>query len=144
MSHRLWAAAKLTVRDCGNVLRASCPPIQSWISVCEGSKGGGREASLRSRQHHKQVPQGVAPTQLSLPVTCIHQLLAGSGCHQQSSSTPTSVAWPCPGYPCLTPLSRFSHASFCHIRQFYFPWKKPHFLSHVSLLCATSRSEGRS
>lgn len=53
----------------------------------------------------------MAPTQLSLPVTCIHQLLPGSGCHRQSSSTPITVAWPCPGYPCLTPLSRFSHAS---------------------------------
>lgn len=123
--------------DCRQVsLLAYGPPIQSWISVCEGNKGGGREASLRSRQHYTQVPEGVAPTQLSLPVTCIHQLLSCSCCHQQSSSTPTAVAWPCPGYPCLTPLSHFSHASFCHImedpRQFYFPWKRHHFLSHVT------------
>lgn len=123
--------------DCRHVsLLAYGLPIQSWIIVCEGNKGGGREASLRSRQHYTQVPEGVVPTQLSLPVTCIHQLLSCSCCHQRSSSTPTAVAWPCPGYPCLTPLSHFSHASFCHImedpRQFYFPWKRHHFLSHVT------------
>lgn len=58
--------------------------VMSWISVCEGSKGGGREASLRSCQHYTKVPEGVAPTQLSLPVTCIDQLLpcSGSGYHQ--------------------------------------------------------------
>lgn len=45
--------------DCSQIF---CTPIQSWISVCEGSKGGGRVASLRSRQHYTQVPEGVAPT----------------------------------------------------------------------------------
>lgn len=65
--------------------------MQSWISVCEGSKGGGREASSRSRQHYTQVPEGVAPTQLSTPIT---------------------MAWLCPGHPCLTASLYFSHGSF--------------------------------
>lgn len=65
--------------------------MQSWISVYEGSKGGGREASLRSHQHYTQVPEGVAPTQLSTPIT---------------------MAWLCPGHPCLTALFHFSHGSF--------------------------------
>lgn len=65
--------------------------MQSWISVCDGSKGGGREASSRSRQHYKQVPEGVAPTQLSTPIT---------------------MAWLCPGHPCLTASLYFSHGSF--------------------------------
>lgn len=65
--------------------------MQSWISVYEGSKGGGREASLRSHQHYTQVPEGVAPTQLSTSIT---------------------MAWLCPGHPCLTALFHFSHGSF--------------------------------
>lgn len=68
--------------------------------------------------------------QLSLPVTCMHQLLPGFACHQQSSSTPTSMARSSQGYACLTPLSHFSHASLWHImedvRQFYCPWVKFH------------------
>lgn len=118
------------------MLQASGPPIQSW-SVCEWSKGGGRDASLRSRQHYTQVPVGAAPTHLSLPVTCIHQLLPGSACHQQSSSTPTSMALPCPGYPCLTALSHISHASFCLImedlQQHLLSMEEAlRFLSHIS------------
>lgn len=104
----------------------------------------GREASLRSRQHHTQVPEGVAPTQRSLPVTCIHQLPLGSGCHH-STALPLPLPRPgsCPGYPSLTPLSQvffvlfFSHASFCHIMEYqgllHFPRKKGHFLSHIKL-----------
>lgn len=88
--------------------------MQSWISVYDGSKGGGRKASLRSRQHYTQVPEGVAPTHLSLPLTCIHQMQPGSGCHQHSSSTPTSMAWPCPGYRCLMPFSFFLTPFFFH------------------------------
>lgn len=34
VSHHSWIAAKLSVRHCENVLQASCPPMQSWISVC--------------------------------------------------------------------------------------------------------------
>lgn len=68
--------------------------------------------------------------QLSLPVTCMHQLLPGFACHQQSSSTPTSMARSSQGYACLTPLSHFSHASLWHImedaRQFYSLWVTLH------------------
>lgn len=102
--------------------------MQSWISVYDGSKGGGRKASLRSRQHYTQVPEGVAPTHLSLPLTCIHQMQPGSGCHQHSSSTPTSMAWPCPGYRCLMPfsffLTPFFFASWKICGCFIFPWKE--------------------
>lgn len=144
VSHSLWTAAKSSVWDCSNMLQDPGPPIQSWISLCERSKGGGKEASLRSRQHHTKGPVGVAPTQLSLPVTCIHQLLPGSGCHQQSLSTPTTMAWPCPGYPCLTLLSHISHAFFWSHNGssneiFYFPWKKLHSLFHGSYSCMSHR-----
>lgn len=96
VSHPSWIAV---VRVCGNVLQASGPPSRSLISVCERRKGGSREASLRSRQHYTRVPEGVVPTQLSLPLTCMHQLLPGSG---SCRGLPLPPAWPCPGYPCLT------------------------------------------
>lgn len=112
----------------------SGPPIQS-VNVCAGKNGGGKKASSTSHQHNTQVPVGVVPPQLSLPVTCLHQLLLlGPGCHQQSSSTPTHTALPRPGYPCLTTLSRFSHTLLSSDGRskpfFYFPWKGLLALSH--------------
>ena len=105
-----------------------------------------REEAGKHPCHHVNttlVPEGVAPTQLGLPVTCIHQPPPGSGCHQQRSSNPLPP-WPCPaqvGYVSrlcpsfLTPL--FVTAEGCstfHGRGFiFFPMShilsrpEPHF-----------------
>lgn len=96
------------------LLWTSGPPIHSWISACVKAV---MEGAGKHHVYTTQVPEGVAPSQLSLPVTCIHQLLPGPACHQQCSSTSTAMAWPCPGYPCLTPfVSVFSHLSLLHVK----------------------------
>lgn len=60
------------------------------VCACEGT--GGTDASRRSHQRSARVPEGGAPTQLSLPVTCMHQPPPGSGCQR-------SRALPLPGVP---------------------------------------------
>lgn len=124
-----WITARSAVCD------GRAPPVRPFSlgSACvKGDKG--REASLRSRQHHAQVPEGVAPTQLSLPVTCIHQLPPGSGCHH-STALPLPLPRPgsCPGYPSLTPLSQVFYFIFPHL-----------FLSHngISRVISLSMEEG--
>lgn len=51
------------------------------------------------------------------------------------SPAPSTTAWPCPGYQALTPVSLFSHASFCHFVEepvlFDFPRKELHFHFHL-------------
>lgn len=80
--------------------------MQPWMGR---RRGDGRNASSRS---HQRFPEAEVPTQLSFAVTRVHQLLPGPLCHQQGCPAPSAMAWPCPGYPGLTPLSLFSHAFF--------------------------------
>lgn len=62
------------------------------------------------------------------------------------SPAPSATAWPCPGYPGLTPVSLFSHALFCHFVEepvlFDFPRKELHF--HSQLTHTLAHRTGRS